>query len=120
MVFNCHNSLDIYGSWDELKQFYIENSTENCILNLNFKYEIRDWEKNILNEKLEEIYYIFLCENSPPFEWLKNIAEKYSNLEFNLVYENRDLEKTGEIIYKYGQLYHKYENIENDYNILLP
>ena len=68
--------------------------------------DIQEYEENIMEENLDQLFYIFLTRENPPIKWLEKIAKKYNNLEFNLIYQNRDKDLSGEIIYKNGRLYH--------------
>lgn len=125
MFLNCHNNLDIFGSWEDLKYFFINNSTDKYILNFGLEDKrnsedvyMVDWDREIMNEKMEQITYVFMTNEYPPEDWLENIAKEYKNLEFNLVYQNREKDISGEIVYKYGDLYCSYkssdeENYEN-------
>lgn len=105
MSFNCHNSLEVFGQWEDLKSFYIDNSTEDSILLGDEYFEVLDWDKDILEEKLDQATYIFMTIDGPPEFWLERIAKKYKKLEFNLIYQNRDNDYSGEIVYKNGELY---------------
>ena len=105
MGLNCHNNLDIYGSWEDLKIFFIENSSENVVLNLNEINEILDWDRDLICEPMQQICYVFMTKENPPMEWVKNLAEQYRNLEFNLIYQNREKDFSGEVVYKNGTLW---------------
>lgn len=130
MNLDCENNLDIYGSWNDLKIFFNENRIENIDKNksqniLTFSKcvpaigeecferwgtgkdaEVRDWDRDILEEETEELSYMFLTDRNPPNIWLEQIAKKYPELEFILVYQNTTSEITGEIVYKNSELYH--------------
>jgi len=116
MSFNCHNNLDIYGSWEELKKFFNDNYDENKIINLNNyeNIEILDWDKDLFEEKMEQIYYVFMTSEEPPCEWISDISKEYPNLEFNLIYQNREREISGEYIYKKGVLYNSFQYDDNE------
>lgn len=106
MSFNCHNNLEIFGQWDDIKSFYSENSSDNNVLNGDEEFIVLDWDKNILEEKMDEVVYVFMTKEGPPEYWLEKVAKKYKSLEFNLIYQNRNDDLTGEIVYKKGELYY--------------
>ena len=115
MTFYCHNNLDVYGDWEDLKDFFIENTTIDSVLNFgNIKAEIIDWEKELMNEEMELFYCVFGTDKVPPLDWLNEIGKKYNKLEFNLIYEIRERDVAGEVVYKNGKLYHNFETIEDN------
>jgi len=105
MSLNCDNNLDIYGTWEDLKLFYCNNFDEKNILKLE-DILIVDWEKELMEERMEMISYVFMTKEDAPVEWLERMAGEYPKLDFNLVYQNREKDSYGEIIYKNGELYH--------------
>lgn len=105
MSLNCDNNLDIYGTWEDLKLFYCNNFDEKNILKLE-DILIVDWEKELMEERMEMISYVFMTKEDTPVEWLERMAGEYPKLDFNLVYQNRERDSYGEIIYKNGELYH--------------
>jgi len=122
-MYVCENSLEIYGEWENLKKFFIDNRSENILSFAKMEpiengedcfekwgteedADIQEYEENIMDENLDQLFYIFLTRENPPIKWLEKIAKKYNNLEFNLIYQNRDKDLSGEIIYKKGRLYH--------------
>lgn len=109
MSLEYQNNLEIYGSWNQLKEFFIDNSTETDILSLD-ESVLLEWDKDILEEKSEVLYYVFLSKNIKA-GWLDKMAKKYKNLEFNLIYQNEEKEIYGEIVYKNGILYHMDDEI---------
>lgn len=127
MNLNCHNNLDIYGPWEELKTFFSNNSTEKSVLSFEnyvsnedgwgteLDAEVTDWDQDLMEEKMEQFYYVFMTKETPPNLWLDKIAKIYNKLEFNLIYQNRELGLTGEIIYKNGILYHNFKTEEEPY-----
>jgi len=117
MLLDCNNNLDIYGLYEELKYFFNNNRTENAELNLGYEnLELLDFE--VPEEGVEQISYVFLTKEEPPKAWLENMARKYPKLEFYLVYQNREKDIDGELIYKNGVLYNSIEeNWKNDFAI---
>ena len=113
MNLKYNNSLDIYGSWEELKNFFINNSSDDTILNVD-KCEIIDWDKDLMLGEIGQTYYVFRSEEVP-MDWLERVARIYDKLEFNLIYQLDDSELVGEFVYKNGELYHKYEIGEESY-----
>lgn len=113
MNLKYNNSLDIYGSWEELKNFFINNSSDDTILNVD-KCEIIDWDKDLMLGEIGQTYYVFRSEEVPK-DWLEGVARIYDKLEFNLIYQLDDSELVGELVYKNGELYHKYEIGEESY-----
>jgi len=141
MNFDFENNLEIYGNWVDLKKFFIDNqsvnktlSLENCVPveDSDKKYylwgssedvEVIEWDENLMDEKIDMLYYVFLTKDGSPLRWLKSVAEKYIELEFNLVYQNRKTDEMGEAIYKNGKLYYncKYnseDEMSMDYNVI--
>jgi len=115
MTFFCLNNLDIYGKWEDLQDFFIENTSIDSVLNFgSFEKKDIDWEKELMNEEMELFYYVFMTIDTPPLEWLDEIAKKYTKLEFNLIYQIRDKEIAGEIVYKNGKLYHNFKTIDEN------
>jgi gas vesicle protein len=145
----CTNTLDIYGLNAELINFFNNNRVKPIkskkLLNQNiltfqkaievdpsdykktkelwgtkFDAEIIDWEEDLENENLEQMYYKFKTFRNPPFKWLEFVAKKYAELEFRLNYENEDDGYIGEICYSGGELCNsmlmKYE--EQAWNLL--
>ena len=103
MNLEYQNNLEIYGKWEELKSFFINNSSDNFVLNLK-NIEILDWDKDIMSERMEQMYYVFRMDE-PPVEWLEREARRYNNLEFNLIYQSEERDLCGELVYKNGKLY---------------
>ena len=119
---NCINHLDIFGEYNELVKFFKENKTKDTVLSFNkfiptsdnqkekwgtgLEAVINNFEKDILEEEMEQLYYEFYTLGNPPNIWLQEIAKKYQTLEFNLVYQNTEKDVKGEIIYREGKLYH--------------
>lgn len=119
---NCINHLDIFGEYNELVRFFKENKTKDTVLSFNkfiptsdnqkekwgtgLEAVINNFEKDILEEEMEQLYYEFYTLGNPPNIWLQEIAKKYQTLEFNLVYQNTEKDVKGEIIYREGKLYH--------------
>ena len=62
---------------------------------------------------MDMIYYTFLTKDDPPEGWLENISKQYNNLEFNLFYQNRKNEKSGDYLIKNGEIYYKEELAAN-------
>ena len=75
--------------------------------------EIKDWEEDFEDE-MEQFYYVFLTSGNPPNKWLEAVAEKYPEIEFNLVYKNESKDVNGEIVYRDGKLYHSTRNNYSD------
>jgi len=114
--YNCENNLEIYGKWDDLKKFYTNNWGSNGLSfrKIGEEYDepsIIECEKNLYNIKMDMIYYIFLTKSDPPLKWLDKISKIYNNLEFNLVYQNRENERIGDYIYKNGEVYYDKEEV---------
>ena len=134
---NCQNNLDIYGEYEDLVLFFEENRVKKSLGKklgdeniLTFQKVlpvlegedkkkiwgtsedalIKDFERDILVEETEQMYYEFLTVGNPPNLWLKEVGKKYSNLEFNLVYYNSEFDVKGEIIYREGELYYSYRS----------
>lgn len=129
--YNCENHLEIYGKWDDLKKFTINNwgnkglsfrkymnihlnrgEGEELIEQKNEPFII-EYEKDLFNKEMDMIYYTFLTRDEPPEGWLENISKQYSNLEFNLFYQNRKNEKSGDYLIKNGEIYYKEELAAN-------
>jgi hypothetical protein len=58
---------------------------------------------------MDMIYYTFLTRHEPPEKWLSKISKQYSHLEFNLYYQNKKIDKTGDFMIKNGEIYYKEE-----------
>ncbi len=122
MSLNCHNNLEVSGSWENLKKFFINNSTDKCVLyignisEIDDKFYMVDWDRELFEEKMEQISYVFMTEEYPPEDWLEEVANKNRDLEFNLVYQNREKDSNGEIVYKNGDLYCNYKSDEEESN----
>ena len=107
--YHCENHLEIYGKWEELKNFTINNwgnqgisfrKSSNCEQPCMIEYE-----RELFNREMDMIYYTFLTKNEPPEQWLAQISKQYSHLEFNLYYQNRKNDKSGDYIIKNGEFY---------------
>ena len=129
--YNCENHLEIYGKWDDLKKFTINNwgnqglsfrkymnvhsnrgEGEELIEQKSEPFII-EYEKDLFNKEMDMIYYTFLTKDDPPEGWLENISKQYNNLEFNLFYQNRKNEKSGDYLIKNGEIYYKEELAAN-------
>jgi len=109
MNFNFENNLEIYGEKEDLQKFFIDNASENSIL--SFKNIIPEDDNNLylLEGGMydgDDLYYSFLTEGGAPLNWIRIVGEKYNRLEFYMVYQSKEMEESGEIIYKNGKLYH--------------
>ena len=112
---HCENNLEIFGTWEILKQFYNENWSQNA---LSFKKigdyddpEVINWDKGLFESKKDSLNYIFLTKEEPPRQWLKKIAEKYKTLDFTLDYQNREKMMSGQITYKNGEIFYNEEEL---------
>ena len=139
----CENHLDLFGEHEDIQKFIEENrvkKTGKRLLNQNIltfnksvkvedpdneseckdkwgtkqDADIKEWEEEFDDEEeMDQYYYIFLTPGNPPNKWLKSVAEKYSDLEFNLVYKNSKKNLQGEIVYREGKLYNStLENVD--------
>ena len=134
---NCINHLDIFGDYQELVNFFKNNKNNDLILSFNkfmpitkgLEKEnwgtssepiIKEYEEEILEEEVDQLYYVFYTFGNPPNKWLKKVSEKYKNLEFNLVYQNTEKNIKGEIIYRQGKLFHssRIDNSDETWEII--
>jgi hypothetical protein len=111
--YHCENHLEIYGKWEDLKAFTI-NNWGNQGLSFRKLTDVEqpcmiEYEKEIFNREMDMIYYTFLTRQEPPEKWLSQISKQYSHLEFNLYYQNRKIDKTGDYMIKNGEIYYKEE-----------
>jgi hypothetical protein len=149
MTSKCTNTLDIYGLNADLIKFFNNNrviptkskklvnqniltfqkaiqvnpedyKTTKQLWGTKFDAELIDWEDDLENERLEQMFYKFKTFRNPPYKWLEFVAKEYSELEFRLNYENEDDGYIGEIVYSGGDLCNsmlmKYE--EQAWNLL--
>ena len=113
---SCENNLDIFGNYEDLLFFINSNkikSNNGALLNQNIltfnkvvplqnpqdlnecktnwgtkeDANIIDWETDF-NEEYDSYFYKFTTNGNPPHLWLKVVAERFNNLEFNLTYQN--------------------------------
>jgi hypothetical protein len=111
--YHCENHLEIYGKWEDLKDFTI-NNWGNQGLSFRKSADVEqpcmiEYEKDLFKREMDMIYYTFLTRHEPPEKWLAQISKKYSHLEFNLYYQNRKIDKTGDYMIKNGEIYYKDE-----------
>lgn len=75
---------------------------------------IIDWETDF-NEEYDSYFYKFTTNGNPPHLWLKVVAERFNNLEFNLTYQNNKRNMQGEVVYQNGILINStHTDLEND------
>ena len=109
VVYNCENTLEIFGKWESLKKFYNDNWGETV---LNIKdIQMIEWEREVYKEKMDSIYYTFLTRDVPPIDWLEEISKLYVDLDFTLGYMNRESGKGGEVVYRGGEIYYNGEEV---------
>jgi hypothetical protein len=115
--YHCENHLEIYGKWEDLKAFTINNWGKQ-VLSFRKLADIEqpcmiEYEKELFNREMDMIYYTFLTKQEPPEKWLAQISKIYNHLEFNLYYQNRKIDKTGDYMIKNGEVYYKDEIVAN-------
>ena len=111
--YHCENHLEIYGKWEDLKAFTINNWGNRGIsfrklVDVEQPFMI-EYEKELFNKEMDMIYYTFLTNDEPPKKWLAQISKQYQHLEFNLYYQNKKFDKSGDYMIKNGEFYYKEE-----------
>lgn len=126
----CNCQITISGNLEQINEFHKKNIDSEGDIDFNvsvpcssdnedwFNWRILNWgtkwsaydtlTKKIWDDedktKLKEIVYLINTAWTPPIQWLKNTSEKYPEIEFELKYEEPNMNFSGIYTVKDGEI----------------